>query len=76
MSCQLPLHLCVQIHILCLCVCVFRQVLVHTRGLMGDLACNLPAPPVAAVEALPNLYVIADASGGLSVLDASGGQVH
>jgi hypothetical protein len=53
----------------------FDQVLIHTRGLMGELACNLPAPPVAAVLALTDLHVIADAFGGLHVMDSSGSQV-
>jgi hypothetical protein len=54
---------------------MFKQVLVHTRGLMGELACNLPALPVTAGLALPNLHIIADASGGLHVMDSSGSQV-
>jgi hypothetical protein len=42
---------------------------------MGELACNLPALPVTAVLALPNLHIIADASGGLHVMNSSGSQV-
>lgn len=51
-----------------------RQVLIHMRGLLGELACELPAPPVAAVELSHKLHVIADASGGLSLLDTSSSQ--
>ena len=54
---------------------MFKQVLIHTRGLMGELACNLPALAVTAVLALPNLHIIADASGGLHILDSRGSQV-
>lgn len=53
------------------------QVLVHHEGLLGELRCNLAAPPVASVE-IPRLrlHIIADASGGLSLLDTRGDQVH
>lgn len=51
------------------------QVLIHHEGLLGELTCDLPAPPVATVETLANLHVIADAWGGLSLLDTRGDQV-
>lgn len=52
------------------------QVLIHMRGLMGELASELPAPPVAAVELIHKLHVVADASGRLSLLDTSGSQAR
>ena len=51
------------------------QILLHQDGLLGELTVSMQAPPVAICSLSGGLYALADAAGGLHMLDARGEQV-